>query len=99
MKDHRKGEQRCMDGGKVVGDPLWKEDVRDAAPFGPKAGGQPREGTSKPVGSKDQTLARNHRASDGRAAIRLPPEACVEQVDHARLDREPGEGVDSLDHR
>jgi hypothetical protein len=26
-------------------------------------------------------------------------ESCIEQVDHARLDREPGKGMDDLDGR
>jgi len=97
MEEYRQDDERDMDRRKIVCEPPWEVDVGDRAIVSPKGFGKPGEGTMKPVRCKNQTLATNYNCRYHYTPIRALRKSCIEQVDHTRLDREPGQSVNGLD--
>jgi hypothetical protein len=97
MEECRQDDERGMDRRQIMGEPPWEVDVGDRATLSPEGGGKLGEGTAESVRREDQALAADHRRRHRRTSIGALRESCIEQVDHARLDREPGQGVDDLD--
>ncbi len=97
MEEGRQDEQRNVDRREIVGEPIREEDVGDRAASSSEGVGKLGERTAEPVRREDQALAADHRRRHSYTPIRAPREPRVEQIDHARLDREPGQGVDGLD--
>lgn len=86
-----------MDRRQIVGEPPRQVDVGDRAAFSPEGVGKLGEGTAESVRREDQALAADHRCRQRGTPIGALRESRGEQVDHARLNREPGQGVDDLD--
>ncbi len=86
-----------MDGGHVVREPLRQVDVGHRAALGTVAFGKFRERTPKPVAREHQGLGGDDATGDADALVCAPCETRVEDIDHARLDRHPGERMEDLD--
>jgi hypothetical protein len=92
-------EERHVDSGQVMGEPPRQVDIRDRSAIGAGALGKLCERAARSVGHKDQAFARDYSGGDSGPAIRAPAESCIQDVHHARLDREPRQRVDHLDRR
>jgi hypothetical protein len=97
MEEGRQDEQWNVDRRQIVGEPLRKVEVGDRAMFSSEGLGKLAEGTAESVHRKDQALAADYFRRQCCTAIGALHTSSIEQVEHARLDREPGESVDALD--
>ena len=96
MQVRRQEDQRHMDRGKIVGEPSRQVDVGNRTVFGTQRFGHVGQGTAESVRREDQALAAHDGCRDSGSPIGPPREPRIQQVHHAELDGEPGQGVDDL---
>jgi hypothetical protein len=97
MEECRQDDERGVDRRQIVSEPPWEVDVSDRAAFSPKGAGKLSEGTAESVRREDQALTADHRRRHRCTPVGALRESRIQHVDHARLDREPGQGVEGLD--
>jgi len=97
MEVRRQEDQRHVDHGQAVGEPVRQEDVGDGTIVGTERFGHIGERTTETIRGEDHALAAHHRCRDRDAPIGPPHEPRIQQVPHARFDGEPGRRMDDLD--
>jgi hypothetical protein len=91
-------QERHVNRGQVMSESAGQVDVGDRAVVGTEAFSDIGERAAKAVGGEDQGLTRDHACRDSGPAARTTRESRVEQVEHARLDGEPGQEMNRLGH-
>ena len=97
MKEYCQEDEWDVDCWQIAGKPLRKVNVGNRTASRSKGNGKPGERTVESIRREDQAFAADHPCRYCCTEIGALLESCVEHVDHARFDREPGQGVNSLD--
>ena len=97
MEEYCQDDERDMDRWQIMCEPPWKIDISDRAIVSSKGFGKLGKGTAESVRRKNQTFATDYDCRHHYTPIGAPRKSCIEQVDHTRLNREPGQGVNGLD--
>jgi hypothetical protein len=97
MEQPGQNDERNVDRGEVVREPLRQKDVRHRASLGAQRLGNLSKGAAESVRREEQGLAGNHAGSNGGSPVGTSSEPGPKHVRHAGLDGEPGKRVHRLD--
>jgi len=97
VERHGQHDQRYMDRREVPGKPPRQVDVRHGAARVAEPLRDCCQRAVEAVAREDRRFGEDHGAGDACLPVGASPDPGVEDVDHRRLDAEPGEGVHGLD--